>query len=147
MCPIHYATHRGHVDVVKLPLAKEGVDVNIGTEGLSPPHDRPSCGPLSSCKKGINIKLELPRMYTAALHLVSLAGPLEAAKAFFELDGIEAENEIEPQGMTPLIMPAVVGHAVVVKLLGTRVNADLNRSVFPKGTQSYTGHQLDDTLK
>ena len=112
--PLLVASEKGHLEVVRLLLSKEGIDINKPAKnGLTP------------------------------LIFASWKGHLEIVRVLLSKEGIDV-NKPKNEGITSLIIASFQGHLEVVRLLLSKEGVDVNKCAIHGDTAinsaSFSGH-------
>ncbi|MBT4921824.1 MAG: ankyrin repeat domain-containing protein [Rickettsiales bacterium] len=144
--PLYMASRRGHVEIVKLLLAK-GVDVKPSSRGGTTPLDAASIEGYAKIVElllasGAEINPGIPGIEKTPLYLASQLGHVAVVKLLIR-GGADA-NRADRGGATPLMMAAEEGHEEVVELLicgGAHINQTrIFDDVTPLHLASQLGH-------
>ena len=121
----------GHLDVVKLLLGAEGINVNQATnDGVTALYIASENGHLELMKllldaEGINVN-EARNDGATALYMASQNGHSNAVKLLLVAEGVNY-NQHTKRNQTPLNIASYNGHVEIVRLLLQQPNIDLNK--------------------
>jgi ankyrin repeat protein len=142
--PLHVATVKGDIDVMKLLLA-HGADVtSLGNREQTPLHETSERGHFEMTKLLLGRDVDVNAQDedgTTALYLASCEGELEVVRALLQHGASVDCRSIE--GWTPLQTASEIGHLGVVQLLfesGAAVDSQNNAGWTPLILASQNGH-------
>ncbi|KAI9781882.1 MAG: hypothetical protein M1839_005676 [Geoglossum umbratile] len=131
--PLSWAAERGHEAVVKLLLAKDGVDINSkdsygGQTPLSLAAERghEAVVKLLLAKDGVDINSKDSYGGQTPLWWAVERGHEAVVKLLLAKDGVDINSKDSYRGQTPIWWAAERGHEAVVKLLLAKDGVDIN---------------------
>ncbi|KAI9772445.1 MAG: hypothetical protein M1840_000648 [Geoglossum simile] len=131
--PLSWAAQEGHEMVVKLLLAKDGVDINskdsmMGLTALSLAAERghEAVVKLLLGKDGVDINSKDSKRGLTALLLAAERGHEAVVELLLAKGGVNVDSKGLKMGLTALSLAAMRGHEAVVELLLAKDGVDVN---------------------